>query len=160
MKLNTYKKATVLWLIIIVLVVFSLPMAAKATSSWQAKYTRFSATAGETLAVGNVVCIKSTDGKAYLASNADTTLRPAVGIVDKGGSSGYTVEIVATGILAGQTSASPGATVYLSTAGGLTTTVANYAQKVGWVLPGTAGTNYSTKYFISIGSASTGGVIY
>ena len=124
--------------------------AAEAAEYWKAKYERFSATAGETLAVGDVVYIKGDDGEAYKADSDGSSTYPAVGIVGKGGAGDTTVEIVTRGILAGQTAASPGAKVYLSTtAGGLTTTCpASGEQPMGFVLPGTGAS--STDYFVSV----------
>lgn len=156
MRLNVYKKS----ILMVVMFLFVAVLATQADAgSWRSKYVRFSATAGETLAVGNVVCIKPADGKAYLADADDSALRPAVGVIGKGGSSGATVEIVAIGVLAGQTSASPGARLFLSeTAGAFTTTGPTNAQALGWVLPGTAGG--STTYFLNVHSPASAGAAY
>jgi hypothetical protein len=135
-------------------IVFLLAMvlpAAHAGEYWKQKESRFSATAGETLVTGDTVCIKSSDGEAYKADANDSDLRPAVGVIGKGGASDATVEIVQKGILAGQTSASPGARLFLSeTAGAMTTTGPTNAQILGWVLPTPGSTNSSTIYFIDV----------
>lgn len=105
----------------------------QAASYWKQKTLRFAATAGETLAIGDVVCIKASDGKAYKADANDSNLRPAVGIISKGGSASGSVEITAIGILAGQTAVSAGNRLYLSeTAGAITTTSPTNPQTLGW----------------------------
>jgi len=134
---------------------------ADAASYWQAKNTRFAATAGETLTVGDVVCIAGSDGKAYKADANDASLRPAVGVIGKGGVSGTTVEVVQKGILAGQTGASPGARLFLSeTAGAITATAPTNAQPLGFVLPGTAGSSSSITYFIDVTIEASAGAGY
>lgn len=136
-------------------------MPVMAAGSWKQVYTRFPATAGETLATGNVVCISGSDGKAYKADANDSALRPAVGIVGKGGATGATVEIVVSGVLAGQTAVTPGLRVFLSeTAGTLTTTGPTNAQPVGFVMPGSAGATTSTTYFINVVPPSSNGAGY
>ncbi|NPU84379.1 MAG: DUF2190 family protein [Syntrophaceae bacterium] len=128
-----------------------LVQTADAASWWTQKYVRYSATAGETLTTGDVVCIKGSDGEAYKADADDSSLRPAVGVIDKGGASGSTVEIVVDGVISGMTAKSPGATLYLATtAGAFTTTAPTNEQTIGWVLPGTAGSSSSTTYFIRV----------
>lgn len=130
-------------------------------AGWRAKYERFSAVAGETLATGNVVCISGSDGYAYQADANDSSLRPAVGVIGKGGASGATVEIVTRGIVYGMTAASPGARLFLSeTAAGITTTGPTNAQPIGWVMPGTAGAATSTTYYININIPSSAGAAY
>lgn len=128
---------------------------------WSYTVTRFSAIAGETVALGNVVCISGSDGYVYKADANDSGLRPAVGVIKTGGASGARVEIVVDGTLTGQTAASPGARVFLSeTAGAITTTAPTNAQALGWVLPGTAGASSSTTYFIRVVTPSSGGAGY
>lgn len=101
-------------------------------------YARFSATAGETLAVGNIVCLKDSDGKAYKADANDATLRPAVGVVTKGGATNSVVSITTIGIMGGYTSLSEGAEVYLSeTAGGYTQVAPTYSQMSGFAISAT-----------------------
>jgi hypothetical protein len=121
-----------------------------AGSLWQTKNIRISGTAGETLVAGNAVCIKSTDAKIYKADADDTTLRPSIGVIDKGGAAGAIVEIVMDGILTGQTAASPGARVYLSasTAGALTVTAGTNPQVMGFVMPQTVAVGTSTIYYV------------
>ena len=143
--------------------VFMVVMPVFAASDWAQKNIRFAATAGETLAIGDVVCIKAADGKAYLADANDSTLRPAVGIIGKGGATGATVEIVNDGVLIGQTQVSPGQRLFLSdTAGDLTITAPTNAQLLGWVMPGntTATIGTSGRYYIRIQMPASTGVAY
>ena len=130
---------------------------AQATEYWKQKFERFSATAGETLSIGDVVCIYSPDSRAYKADADNTALVPAVGVIGKGGSNGETVEIVTRGILAGQCNdVSPGQRLYLSTtAGAFTTATSNYAQPLGVALPGTStevAESRSSVYFVNVDS--------
>jgi hypothetical protein len=158
MRSKLFKRFGVLGMIL-ALMVFSV-MSADA-ASWSQKFTRFSAKAGETLVLGDVVCIKPADSKAYKADANDSALRPAVGVIGLGGATNATVEIVVSGVLTGQTAASPGARLFLSeTAGALTTSGPTNAQTMGWVLPGTSGTATSTKYWIQPGIPSSGGAAY
>ena len=96
-------------------------------------YARFSATAGQALAIGDVVCLKDANGYAYKADSDNATLRPAVGIVTKAGSSGESVGIMTYGIFGGYSSLTEGAPVYLSaTAGAITQTApSGYLQQIG-----------------------------
>jgi hypothetical protein len=119
-------------------------------SFWQVKNARFSGTAGETLTVGQVVCIKASDNKIYKAKADDASLRPAVGVIGKGGTSGALVEIVTDGIIAGMSNATPGGRLYLdTTAGGITTSAPNAPQVIGFGLPGSAA-NVTTTYKIQM----------
>lgn len=140
----------------LVLLVYAAPADA---AYWKQKYIRFSATAGETLTIGDVVCIKGSDGKAYLADADDASYRPAVGVVSKGGSSAATIEITVRGIISGMPEASPGARLFLSgTPGDFVTTAPTNAQAIGWVMPGTDAS--STTYFIDVTVPSSGGSGY
>ena len=128
---------------------------------WKQKFTRFSAIAGETLAIGDVVCIAAADSQAYKADANDASLRPAVGVIGKGGAVNTTVEIITSGILAGQTANSPGYRLYLSeTAGAMTTTEPTNPQILGWVLPGTVDTATSTTYYIDVRPQPSTGAAY
>lgn len=130
-------------------------------ATWKEKNIRFAATAGETLAVGDVVCIAPADGKAYKADSNDSSLRPAVGMIGRGGASGATVEVIVSGIISGMTAKSPGARLFLSeTAGALTTTGPTNAQPMGWVMPGSAGAATSTTYFIQVNIPNSAGAGY
>lgn len=145
-------------LAMIMIMLFSVPAFA---AGWQQKYERFSATAGETLATGDVVCIKGSDGLAYKADADDSSLRPAVGIIGKGGATDATVEIVTRGVLTGQTAASPGARFFLSTtAGGKTITSPNNSQVLGWVMPPAGGGASSTTYYVDVQLPQTPGAGY
>ncbi|MBU4449620.1 MAG: hypothetical protein KKD99_13620 [Proteobacteria bacterium] len=98
---------------------------------------RFSAVAAETLATGNVVMLK-TDGLAYKADANDAALRPAIGIIGKGGATGATVEIITLGILSGWTGLTEGAPGYLSeTAAAVTQSAPAYSQQVGQAITAT-----------------------
>jgi hypothetical protein len=99
--------------------------------------TRYKMVAGETLATGDIVYIKS-DGKAYLADADDTAKRPARGVVGKGGAAGANVEILMDATLGGFSGLTPGATQYLSnTAGEWTETAATDYQPCGFSLTAT-----------------------
>ena len=87
----------VMMVVLIALFALASAMPAAATEVWRQKFSRFSATAGETLAIGDVVCIKAADGYVYKADSNDSDLRPAVGAIGKGGASGAKVEIVTEG---------------------------------------------------------------
>lgn len=121
--------AAVLMAVFLVLVL-ALPHA----SAYDIKqvWVRTSATAGETLTLGQLVCIKDADGYAYKADANDSALRPAVGIVGKSTASGSSVEIVTQGVLSGWSTLSEGTYGYLSeTAGAVTQSAPSYAQIVG-----------------------------
>jgi hypothetical protein len=123
-----------------VMIVLLIATVVLAGEFWIQKNARFSGTAGETLATGDVVCIGATDGKIYKAIASDATKRPAIGVINKGGAALSIVEVITNGILAGQTSATPGARLYLSaTAGTITTTAPTNAQPLGFVMPGVIG---------------------
>lgn len=86
-------------------------------------WSRVSATAGETLTTGQVVCLKDSDGYAYKADADSSALRPAVGVVGMGASSGDAVEIITSGILSGWSSLAENGPGFLSdTAGAVTQT--------------------------------------
>jgi hypothetical protein len=129
--------------------------------SWKQKFVRFAGTAGETLTVGDPVCIAAADGQVYKADANSSTRRPAVGVIGKGGAAEATVEIVAIGILTGQTAASPGARIYVSDgAGVITTTAPTNAQVLGWVMTDNIDTATSTTYFILTLPEPSGGAAF
>jgi len=114
--------------------------AADAFAAYGVKQTwsRFSAIAGETLATGNVVMLKDADGYAYKADANDVALRPAIGIIGKGGASGATVEIITIGRLTGWSALTKGAPGYLSeTAAAVTQSAPAYSQQVGQAISAT-----------------------
>jgi len=125
---------------------------ALAAITWQQKNIRFSGTAGEALSTGDVVAIKPSDGKVYKADADSSTLRPAVGVIGKGGAISTTVEVIVSGIITGMTAASPGARIFLdaTSPGVIVTTAPTNAQAIGWVMPGAASAATSTTYFINI----------
>lgn len=123
---------------------------AEAAEYWKQKFVRFSATAGETLSVGDVVYIKASDGEAYKADGDDSTKRPAIGICGTASTNGNRVEIVVQGIMGGMTATSPGHRLFLSTEpGAVSPSVADLGTQVlGWVLG--LGANSSTDYYIDV----------
>lgn len=128
LKKQIFTLATVLAL----LVVFAGP-----AMSYTVKqvYARISAVAGETLTTGHLVCIKDADGYAWKADADAAALRPAIGIIGKGGASGSTVEIIVQGRLSGWSGLSEGAWLYLSeTAGAATQSAPTYSQIVGYAI--------------------------
>jgi hypothetical protein len=129
------KKGSMLLSVVVLLLVMGLVAGeALATAYLKNSYARFSATAGETLAIGDVVCLKDSDVYAYKAdSDNATALRPAVGIVTKGGAGGTSVGITTYGIFGGYSSLAEGAPAYLSaTAGAVTQTApSGYLQQIG-----------------------------
>lgn len=156
--IRSWKRHTVAMLFVMLMAMLIAPQV-QAAEHWKTKYVRLSATAGETLATGDVVYIKGSDGKAYKADANDSAKRPAVGVIGKGGASSAKVEIVRIGVLGGQTAASPGARLFLSeTPNTLTTTAPTNAQAMGWVMPGT--TSSSTTYFIQAETPTSAGAGY
>ena len=135
MKRNSRIMAAML-LLIFTLVVTALP--ASAAYSVKQIFARFQATAGETLVTGNVVMMKDADGYVYKADANDAALRPAIGIIGKGGSSGAVVEVITIGTLSGWTALSEGAPGYLSeTAAAVTQSAPSYSQQVGQAITAT-----------------------
>lgn len=125
---NTFQKILAL-LVVMAFVLLAVPAQAYTVKQI---WSRISVTAGETLVTGNVVTIKDADGYAYKADADDATLRPAIGVVGKGGISGQTVEIITSGVVSGWSSLSEGVVGYLSaTAGLITQTVPTYRQQIG-----------------------------
>jgi len=126
-------------LLVVVFLILLLSIPAQAASYFSQKFVRFSATAGETLAVGNVITIKDTGGLAWKADADDAALRPAVGVISKGGTVGQTVEVVVFGILEGQSTLTESGAAYLSeTAGAITQSTPSYSQQVGVAISATA----------------------
>lgn len=122
---------------ILIAVLVAMMMTFFATAGWsytiQQIWARFSGTAGETLVTGNLVCIKDADGLVYKADANDAALRPAIGVIGKGGVTGVEVEIVTLGRFGGWTTLSEGAWTYLSeTAGAATQSAPAYAQIIGF----------------------------
>lgn len=146
-------------ILIICLAFLALSFAPAQAAYWKQKYVRFSATAGETLTTGDVVSIGGADGKAYKADADNSSYRPAVGVVSKGGATSATVEVTVRGIISGMIAASPGARLFLSpTPGAIVTSAPTNAQAIGWVMPGSAAS--STTYFIDVTAPSSGGAGY
>lgn len=128
------KSLAVMVLVVAMLTVFAVAPAMAAVyvkNSW----VRFSGTAAETLAVGDIVCIKDADGLVYKADANDAALRPAVGIVSKGASTSGVVGVTVIGIFGGYTTLSEGTNVYLSeTIGSYTQSSPAYSQAIGMAL--------------------------
>lgn len=138
---------------------------AQAAEYWKGKFVRFYATAGESLALGDVVCLAGSDSRAYKADADDDSLRVAIGVVGAAATAGDAVEVVISGIITGQEAASAGSRVYLdTTAGGMTTTSGNeWGQVLGVVIEGTAAevaADESTTYLLSVQPLSASGVPY
>ena len=155
---KTYKIFALISFLAVLLVATFLVPSAQGAEYWKQTFVRFSGTAGETLSIGDVACIKNSDGEAYKADANDSSLRPAVGVIGKGGSGDDTVEIISMGILAGQSALSTGYRLFLSeTAGAMTVTGPTNAQVVGWVMPTSGSTTTSTTYFINVLPETSGG---
>jgi len=134
MRKNIGQKFTLGSIVLLICLMFLVTESFAAYSVKQV-WARFSATAGETLATGNVVMIKDADGYAYKADANDAALRPACGIVGKGAASGAKVEIIAFGILSGWSTLSEGQPGYLSeTAAAITQSAPAYSQQVGYAI--------------------------
>ena len=98
---------------------------------------RFNCTAGEALAVANLVAIKTSDGKCYKADSDSSSLRPVAGWIVADYTSGATVTVVTQGILKGFTALTPGGAVYIGNAGAYSQTPDTYVQIVGWAISAT-----------------------
>ncbi|HNR12054.1 MAG TPA: hypothetical protein PKM59_01940 [Thermodesulfobacteriota bacterium] len=136
-----------LTMLLVIWVFFAGVADAQAAYSVKEAFLRISGTAGETLATGDVVCIKDADGYVYKADANDAALRPAVGIVgSKDGASGASVEIVVQGVLTGWSALSEGVAGYLSeTAAAVTQSAPSYSQQLGFAIS-------ATDYFFSVQS--------
>jgi len=159
------KKLFKINIVIMTMLTFILMLAFMAPNagaeSWKQKFVRFAGTAGETLTVGDPVCIAAADGQVYKADANSATRRPAVGVIGKGGATEASVEIVAIGILTGQTAASPGARLFVSDgAGVITTTAPTNPQVIGWVMTDNIDTATSTTYFILTLPGPSAGAAY
>ena len=94
---------------------------ARAEYQWGQKETRFSVLAGESLAKGDVLAIKDSDGKAYKADMDAATLNYVAGIAGNAAASGARVEVIVRGVLAGFTGLGEGQPLLASSvAGGYT----------------------------------------
>lgn len=152
---KTIARISVFLMVVALAVLLAVP--AEAASYWKQIFIRVSATAGETLATGDVVTIKDADGYAYQADANDAALRPAVGVVGKGGASGAKVEIVVAGILGGQSSLTESGPGYLSeTAGDITQSAPSYAQQIGYAISSTEYVINCQNYFDSSSLAVLG----
>lgn len=135
--MRKYLHSAILAVIMLLVAAF---MSTNAFAAYSVKqvYARFSAVAAETLATGHVAMLK-TDGLAYKADANDAALRPAIGIIGKGGATGATVEIITIGVLSGWSSLTEGAPGYLSeTAAGVTQSAPAYSQQVGQAITATS----------------------
>jgi len=149
--------------VLVLAFVFMAIQPVEATEVWRQKFARFSATAGESLSIGDVVYIKSSDGEAYKADADDSSKRPAVGIIGKGGSADDTVEIVTHGILAGQSKTTPGLRLFLSTTAGaiiITGTAPTNEQCLGFVMPNPDDVDSSPIYYINVQMPQNDGAGY
>lgn len=132
----------------------SIPKPVYAVEVFKQKWVYFSATAGEALSIGDVVYLNSSDGEVYKADADDSTKRPPVGVVGTIAADGASVMVVRQGILGGQTSATSGDQLFLSTTAGAidydgdTPLTGNSFFNIGFVMPGSSGA--STDYYIDI----------
>lgn len=127
------------WISFLVAFLISLSMQGQAyAKNWTIVNDRFSCTAGETLATGDVAML-STDGTCYKADADLATRRPAIGIVGKGAATASSAEIIPNGTIEGMSGLTVGANVFLSaTAGAVTSTpVEAYPQPIGLALTAT-----------------------
>jgi hypothetical protein len=92
--------------------------------------------AGEALAVGEVVCIKDTDGEVYKADANGSGITNAVGMAGTIAADGANVKVVIYGIFSGWSSLTEGAEGYLSeTAGEITQTApTSREQAIGYAI--------------------------
>jgi len=121
-------------------------------------WTRFSATAGEDLTLGDIVCLAAADGYAYQADADLTTRRPAIGIVGKTTASGSLVEIITRGIFTGWSSLTVGAPAFISStvAAATQTAVGTYQQMIGVAV---SSTDYLFDFQANTASATSLGVL-
>jgi hypothetical protein len=141
-----FRKNMAVMLLLAVFLVLAWTLPASAAYSVKQQWVRFTATAGEDLDTGEVVCIKDSDGEAYQADANDADLRPAVGIVGLAADDGDKVEIIAIGILRGWTTLSEGGYAYLSeTAAAVTQSAPTYEQIIGVAIS-------TTEYFFNFSS--------
>lgn len=123
-------KSHLIAMMTLIAILFTMTLDAQAYSVKQ-QWARMSATCGETLTTGQGVTLKDADGYAYKADANDAALRPAVGVVGMGCSSGGTVEIIVQGILTGWTGLAESTPGFLSeTAGALTQSAPAYSQQI------------------------------
>ncbi len=103
-------------------------MAIGLKNSW----ARVSKIFGEALSIGDVVCLKDSDGKAYKADANDEALRSACGIVSKAAAQDAVGQITTIGAFNGFSNLAEGGAVYLSeTPGGVTQVAPAWAQQIG-----------------------------
>ena len=142
MRKNIGQKFLAVWMLFLFVMIF---MASDAFAAYSVRQinARFSAVAAEPLVTGNVVMLKDADGKTYKADANDAALRPAIGIIGKGGTTGQTVEIVTIGIFSGWTGLAEGSPGFLSeTPAAITQSAPAYSQQVGQAIS-------TTSYFVN-----------
>lgn len=138
--IEKWKSGILLLMVAVILIVGMVVGQGWAAAYLKNSYARFGATAGQSLSIGDLVCLKDADGYAYKADSDNATLRPAVGIVTKAGAAGESVSITTLGIFGGYSSLTEGAPVYLSaTAGAVTQTApSGYLQQIGIAISSTS----------------------
>src|SRR4030042_2328109 len=121
----------------------------EATYSKRVEYAGVSCNAGETITVGDLVCIKDADGEAYKADVDSSTTRPAVGVAITAGSDGTSLRLMTAGIMAGWSSLAEGSMGYASsTAGAITQTAPSaYQQAVAYAIS-------TTDYYIMVSDST------
>ena len=146
-------------LFVVATMLFALLAAPQIASAFSVKqmFTRISSVAGETLVTGNVVAIKAADGLEWKADADVSTLRPAIGIIGKGGTAGEKVEVVIWAIVTGWTSLTKGAPGYLSeTPGLITQSSPSWSQQLGVAINGTDYLVSFHNYFNTTGITALG----
>ena len=107
---------------------------------WKSKLKRIDKPlyAGETVLVGQAVCIKDNASTVWLAAGSDINLAPCLGIAGNGASIGGPVEVVTEGVLAGITASVEGEEMFLAASGGgIDQTGSTYKQILGRALSAT-----------------------
>lgn len=103
-------------------------MAIHLKKSW----ARTSIIFGEALAVGDIACLRDSDGKAWKADANDAALRSAAGIVSRAAGAEAVGQVTTLGVFGGYTTLAEGGAVYLSeTPGEMTQSAPAWAQQVG-----------------------------
>lgn len=109
---------------------------------WKSKTRRINKVllAGETILVGQALCIKDTESTVKLADSdaVGGALMPCIGFAGNGASIGGPVEVVTEGLLSGVDTPAEGRSVFVSaTAGAVDQTGGTYQQVVGTALTST-----------------------
>jgi hypothetical protein len=85
--------------IVAIFAIMAITVGSAEAQTWKQKFARVSGVAGETVVTGDVVCIAAADGQIYKADADSASLRPAIGVIGKGGLVDTTVEIIPFGVI-------------------------------------------------------------